>query len=362
MVQKPEPQAEPGSHKDPKLRQEPQQQEDPKPQQEPEQVETTSQEEPKSPQEPEQEDPKSQQEPEQVNTTSQVDPKPQQEPGQLEVPKPQQEPKQEEATPQVDPKPQQDPEQEHPKPQQDPEKEDTTTQEDPKPQEPPKEAEPQQEPEPQEEPDEAEEDMIEIDTDDIYFEEQPKPTSEPKFKPITAPVSDSADTKGADHTKEVVPVSDQDLRSKIKGLVGLSKKAKQKKRKQGAEEQQVEPKRKRITAPEPGINDMPPFDEIPLEVEGMPPLSFATFFEERVAQAAATAATAPVRCRAVLEAVGPMPLPGRVPRMFHKPLIWGVATVLDGDYKGEKAMVFAERRIWGYPVEAGNYASRVAIQ
>ena len=99
----------------------------------------------------------------------------------------------------------------------------------------------------------------------------------------------------------------------------------------------------------------------------MSPISFKTFFEERVAQAAAAAeaaeaTAAPVRCRAVVEAVGPMPLPGREPRMTQKPLVWCVATVLDGDHKGEKAMVFAERRIWGYPVECGNYWRRVAIQ
>ena len=55
------------------------------------------------------------------------------------------------------------------------------------------------------------------------------------------------------------------------------------------------------------------------------------------------------RCRAVVEAVGPMPLPGRY---FPKPLIWGVVSVLEGDMKGQRAMLFAERRIWGYPVEA----------
>ena len=42
------------------------------------------------------------------------------------------------------------------------------------------------------------EDMIEINTDDISFDDPPKPTSEPKFKskPITAPVADNGLTPG----------------------------------------------------------------------------------------------------------------------------------------------------------------------
>ena len=121
---------------------------------------------------------------------------------------------------------------------------------------------------------------------------------------------------------------------------------------------------------------MLPFDEIILECDGLSgPLSFATFFEERVAQAeaavretakpsdepeAAKAAAKVTRCRAVVEAVGPMPLPGR-PRQvqFHKPLIWGVVSILEGEMKGRKAMLFAERRIWGYPAAAKFHTERM---
>ena len=92
---------------------------------------------------------------------------------------------------------------------------------------------------------------------------------------------------------------------------------------------------------------MPSFDKIILEVDGMSPISFATFFEERVAQAEAAVkevaksaefkfnfgkeketdqlevednqgGTEALRCRAVVEAVGPMPLPGR-PRQIQGP-------------------------------------------
>ena len=90
---------------------------------------------------------------------------------------------------------------------------------------------------------------------------------------------------------------------------------------------------------------MPSFDKIILEVDGMSPISFATFFEERVAQAEAAVKEAAksaefkfnfgketdkpevednqggakaLRCRAVVEAVGPMPLPGR-PRQIQGP-------------------------------------------
>ena len=33
-------------------------------------------------------------------------------------------------------------------------------------------------------------------------------------------------------------------------------------------------------------------------------------------------------------------------------MIWGVVTILEGDMKGQRAMLFAVRKIWGYPVEA----------
>ena len=35
-----------------------------------------------------------------------------------------------------------------------------------------------------------------------------------------------------------------------------------------------------------------------------------------------------------------------------------MVTILDGDQKGKRAMLFAERKIWGYPVEANLHKGR----